>query len=97
MKSNHKTIDVAHIARLARIGLREEEVPKLEEQLGRILTHVDRILAIDVSEIEPMAHAVAVQNVFREDMPSPVQPRERTLENAPATRDGLFIVPRILE
>ncbi len=92
-----RRMDVKHVARLARLGLREEELRRMEEPLAKILEYVDQISGLDVDGIEPTAHAVEVQNVFRDDEPGEPQEVERTLANAPASNAGLFAVPRILE
>ena len=84
---------VLHVARLARLELSEEEVGRMASELSGILEHVDRIAALDLAEVEPTSHVVALENVLRADEPIPSLPRERALEQAPDPADGAFRVP----
>lgn len=90
-------MDVAHIAHLARLHLTPEETATLQLQLGRILDYVNQLREVDVRDVEPTSHAWPVRNVFRADEVRPGLDREDALANAPSIRDGLFIVPKILE
>lgn len=90
------TIDreqVLHVARLARLELNEAELERMAAELSGILKHVDRITALDLDDVEPTTHVVALENVLRPDEPEPSLPRERALENAPDPADGAFRVP----
>jgi aspartyl-tRNA(Asn)/glutamyl-tRNA(Gln) amidotransferase subunit C len=84
---------VLHVARLARLELSEPEVERMATELSGILEHVDRITALDLDDVEPTAHVVALSNVLRPDEPVPSLPRERALEQAPDPADGAFRVP----
>ena len=84
---------VLHVARLARLELSEEELARMPEELSGILEHVDRISALDLSEVEPTSHVIALENVWRADEPRPSLPRERALEPAPDPAEGAFRVP----
>ncbi len=84
---------VLHVARLARLELSDEEVDRMAGELSGILEHVDRISALDLDDVEPTTHVVALQNVLRADEPEACLPRERALENAPDPADGFFRVP----
>jgi len=84
---------VLHVARLARLELSGEEVDRMAGELSGILEHVDRIAALDLDDVEPTTHVVALENVLRPDEPTPSLPRERALENAPDPADGAFRVP----
>ncbi len=84
---------VVHVARLARLELSEAELERMASELSGILEHVDRITALDLDEVEPTTHVVALENVLRADEPEPSLPRERALENAPDPADGAFRVP----
>ena len=84
---------VLHVARLARLELSEEEVERMTTELSGILEHVDRISELDLAEVEPTSHVVALQNVFRADEPRPSLPREEALREAPDPADGAFRVP----
>jgi aspartyl-tRNA(Asn)/glutamyl-tRNA(Gln) amidotransferase subunit C len=84
---------VLHVARLARLELTEPEVERMAAELSGILEHVDRIAALDLDDVEPTSHVVALSNVLRPDEPRPSLPRERALEQAPDPADGAFRVP----
>ncbi len=89
--------EVRHVARLARLELDETEILSFQGELNALLGHFADIQAIDSSGIEPISHAVAIQNVWSEDIPSQTLPRDRALRNAPVSRAGLFVVPVIIE
>jgi len=89
--------EVRHVARLARLELDETEILSLQGELNALLGHFADIQAIDSSDIEPKSHAVAMQNIWSEDLPGETLPRERALRNAPLSRAGLFVVPMIIE
>lgn len=91
------SIDVAYVARLARLQLSEEERRAFQEQLQDIVGYVRKVQELDVSSVEPMSHGIPVNNVFRTDEPVDGLPRETVLANAPAHRDGQFTVPKIVE
>ena len=84
---------VLHVARLARLRLSDEEVERMTGELSGILDHIERIGELDLDEVEPTAHVVAVENVLREDEPRPSWPRERVLEEAPDRAPEGFRVP----
>jgi aspartyl-tRNA(Asn)/glutamyl-tRNA(Gln) amidotransferase subunit C len=85
---------VRHVALLARVGLTDEQVASLTVELSDILVQVERISALDLSGVEPTAHAVAVTNVTRPDVVRPCLSREDALLNAPEQRDGAFLIPK---
>ena len=89
--------DIKYVAHLARISLTPDEEKKLGAQLGGILGYIEKLKAVDVSKIEPTAHAVPLVNVTRADEVSPSLPHEEALRNAPKQANGLFIVPKIVE
>jgi len=90
-------IDVKYVAHLARLRLTPDEEKKFGEQLGQILGYVEKLKELDVSNVEPTAHAMPLVNVTRPDEIRPSIPHEDALRNAPATANGLFIVPKIVE
>ena len=90
-------IDVNYIAHLARLNLSQEEQQKFGAQLGQILGYVEKLNELDVSQVEPTAHAVPLTNVTRPDETRPSISNEEALRNAPAKANGLFIVPKIVE
>lgn len=89
--------DVKYVAHLARIQLSPEEEQKLGAQLGNILGFMEKLKTLDVSHVEPTAHAVPTVNVTRSDEVRPSLSHEEVLRNAPAKANGLFIVPKIVE
>jgi aspartyl-tRNA(Asn)/glutamyl-tRNA(Gln) amidotransferase subunit C len=90
-------IDVKYVAHLARLALTPEEERKIGAQLGNILGYIEKLRELDVSQVEPTAHAVPLTNVTRPDEIQPSLPTEEALRNAPAQANGLFIVPKIVE
>ncbi len=90
-------IDVKYVAHLARIALTPEEEQKIGAQLGNILGYIEKLRELDVSQVEPTAHAVPLTNVTRPDEIRPSLPTEEALRNAPAQANGLFLVPKIVE
>ncbi|MCK5914044.1 MAG: Asp-tRNA(Asn)/Glu-tRNA(Gln) amidotransferase subunit GatC [Desulfuromusa sp.] len=89
--------DVEHVARLARLTVAPEELETLTEQMDAILGYVDKLNELDTAGIEPMAHAVPMSNAFREDEMKPAIGIERALQNAPASGEGCFTVPKVIE
>jgi aspartyl-tRNA(Asn)/glutamyl-tRNA(Gln) amidotransferase subunit C len=90
-------IDVKYVARLARLSLSPEEERKISEQLGNILGYIEKLKEVDVSRVEPTAHAFPLVNVTRPDEVRPSISQADALRNAPAQANGLFIVPKIVE
>lgn len=90
-------IDVKYVAHLARIQLTPEEEQKLGAQLGQILGYIEKLKELDVSGVEPTAHAVPLVNVTRADELRPSLPHDEAMRNAPAQANGLFVVPKIVE
>jgi aspartyl-tRNA(Asn)/glutamyl-tRNA(Gln) amidotransferase subunit C len=90
-------IDVKYVAHLARIALTPDEEKKLGAQLGGILGYIEKLKELDVTNVEPTAHAVPLVNVTRSDETRPSLAHEDALRNAPRQAGGLFIVPKIVE
>ena len=90
-------IDVKYVAQLARIALTPDEEKKLGAQLGNILGYIEKLRELDVSNIEPTAHAVPLVNITRADETRPSLLHAEALRNAPRQANGLFIVPKIVE
>jgi len=86
-----------HVANLARLALTAEEKERFAAQLGDVLAYMAQLNEVDVSKVEPTAHAFPVVNVWAADTPEPGLPVEQALGNAPARRDNMFIVPRVVE
>src|SRR5580704_14898373 len=91
------TLDqVRHVAKLSRLALDEARLEKFAGQLGSILEYVAKISEVDVTEVEPMAHALPIHNVFREDIVEASLPVEKVLENAPESDGPFFKVPKVI-
>jgi len=88
--------DVRHVAKLARLDLPEDRLNTLTSQLESILEYVAKIGEVDVTSVEPMAHALPLHNVFREDIVEPSLPLEKVLQNAPETDGPFFKVPKVI-
>jgi len=95
--SMRSDFDVNYVAHLARLTLTPEESEKLGAQLGQILGYVKKLQELDVSQVEPMAHAVPLINVTRRDEVQSSLPHDEALRNSPAQANGLFLVPKIVE
>lgn len=89
--------EVRHIATLARLKLSDAEVERFARELGEILGYVDTLKQVDVSGVEPTAHAVGAVNVFRDDAPQPSSGVDAALANAPEKQNGFFRVPKVLD
>jgi len=84
---------VLHVAKLARLGLSDEEVETMAGELSGILEHVDRIAGLDLDEVEPTSHVVELENVLRPDVPHESLPPDIALASAPDPDNGAFRVP----
>jgi aspartyl-tRNA(Asn)/glutamyl-tRNA(Gln) amidotransferase subunit C len=87
--------DVRHVAKLARIGLREDELDRYLDDLRGILDHIGRIAELDLSGVPATSHPLDVENVLADDEPRPSWPREQLLALAPDHTDDGFRVPPI--
>ena len=90
-------INIKYVAHLARIELTPEEEIKLGAQLGNILGYIEKLRELDVTGVEPPAHAVPMVNITRADEVRESLSHEDALRNAPRSANGLFIVPKIVE
>ena len=88
--------DVAHLARLSRLAVTDEELDRFAGQLDQVLAAVARVQEASVADVPPMSHAVPLTNVLRADEVTPSLPRDAVLAGAPAAEDDRFRVPRIL-
>jgi len=95
MAIDRKTVE--NVAKLARLQLTPEELDRYGKQLGAILDYIAKLEKLDVQGLEPLAQAVDMHNVFRDDVPRPGLPREAALQNAPEKNGDFFIVPKIVE
>ena len=89
--------EVLHIARLARVGLSDDEVAKFQEQLSDILDHFETLRQLDTEDVPPTSHPLPLESVMRPDEVRPSLPREELLANAPLAEDGALRVKAVLE
>jgi aspartyl-tRNA(Asn)/glutamyl-tRNA(Gln) amidotransferase subunit C len=89
--------DVAKVATLARLKLTDSEQETLATQLSEVLGYVDILNEVDTENVEPMAHAVELSNIFREDEVRESLQRDEALVNAPKSDGRSFLVPQILD
>jgi aspartyl-tRNA(Asn)/glutamyl-tRNA(Gln) amidotransferase subunit C len=85
--------EVRHVANLARLQLSEEEIDRMALELASVLEHIAAIGQLDLDDVEPTSHVVAVENALRADVPVPSLSRESVLESAPQVVDDGFAVP----
>jgi len=95
--ANSPEINIDYVAKLARIELTSEEKEKYSQQLGQILGYFQKLSEIDVSDVEPSAHAHAIYNVWREDVEGTPMNVDDALMNAPAKRDNQIVVPKVVD
>ena len=95
--SNAPQLNIDHVAKLARLALTPEEKATFAQQLGNVLHHIEQLSKVDVSGVEPTAHAFAVHNVWADDVARPGLPVDQALRNAPAQRDHMIAVPKVVE
>lgn len=92
------SIDLKHIARLARLHLSDEEIKHLETQVSQILSFVEKLGQVKGLEgVEPTSHPFAVSNVFRDDKPQESLSIEEFLKHSPQAKGRFFQVPKIIE
>jgi aspartyl-tRNA(Asn)/glutamyl-tRNA(Gln) amidotransferase subunit C len=89
--------EVLHIARLARLGLTEDEIDRFREQLSNILENFEVLQQLDTTGIPPTAQSIALQNVMMVDEVAPSLPPSQVLANAPRKEEGFFRVRAVLE
>ena len=90
-------LDLRYVAHLARLELSPDEAGRFGRQLDDILAYFEQLKRVDVTGVEPMAHAMPLVNVMRPDVCTASLPSEAALRNAPAAANGLFVVPKIVE
>jgi aspartyl-tRNA(Asn)/glutamyl-tRNA(Gln) amidotransferase subunit C len=89
--------EVQWVAHLARLQLTEAELETMTRQLSAIVDYVDLLKQVNTDGVEPMAHALAIHNIFREDEPAPSLPVADALANAPQRRGDFYSVPAVLD
>ena len=93
--AGNSDLDVAYVAKLARINLTEDEAKTFQKQLNDVLKYVEKLRQMDVTDVDVAAHGLPV--VFRADAPRDWFTAEQALSNAPRQANGLFIVPKVVE
>lgn len=88
--------DVEKVSLLGRLQLSDDELDKMTAQLGQIVEYFELLKELDTENVEPMAHAVDIHNVFADDAPGESLPRESSLANAPKRDDECYRVPAVL-
>ncbi|GLY43633.1 aspartyl/glutamyl-tRNA(Asn/Gln) amidotransferase subunit C [Amycolatopsis sp. NBRC 101858] len=88
--------EVAHLAKLARLAVTDDELDVFAGQLDQILDSVAKVSEVAAEDVPPTSHAVPLTNVFRQDVVVPGLTQQQALAGAPAAEDGRFRVPRIL-
>ncbi|MDD5127623.1 MAG: Asp-tRNA(Asn)/Glu-tRNA(Gln) amidotransferase subunit GatC [Dehalococcoidales bacterium] len=89
--------EVLHIARLARLGLSEDEIDRMSEQLSNILDNFEVLKQVDTADVPPTAQSIDLRNVMRDDEVAPSLPPEDVLANAPRREEDYFKVRAVLE
>ncbi|HEY4619486.1 MAG TPA: Asp-tRNA(Asn)/Glu-tRNA(Gln) amidotransferase subunit GatC [Nitrospirota bacterium] len=89
--------EVEHVAKLARLALRDEEIDTLTGQLSNILTYVEKLNELDTRDVDPTAHVLPIKNVLREDEVKKSLEREKAIGNAADRTDEFFRVPKVIE
>lgn len=88
--------DVEHVAHLARLGLTEAELDRIQGQLNHILEQYEKLAELDTEAIPPTAQTIEVENILRDDVVTPSLPAEAVLANAETTAGGYIVVPAVL-
>jgi aspartyl-tRNA(Asn)/glutamyl-tRNA(Gln) amidotransferase subunit C len=88
---------VQHVAELARLEFKEEELEKFTEQLGNILQYIEKLNELDTANVEPTFHVLGLSTPLREDVVKPWLSSEEALENAPHREEDFFAVPKFIE
>jgi aspartyl-tRNA(Asn)/glutamyl-tRNA(Gln) amidotransferase subunit C len=96
MSEANQGMDVGYVAHLARIDLTDEETVLFQGQLDQVLHYVEQLNELDVSDVEPTAHAFPVYNVLRKDQIGQSLDHAAIIANAPASTDGEIRVPKII-
>jgi len=95
--AGNSDLDVAYVARLARINLTVEEAKIFQKQLDEVLKYVEKLRQVDVTGVDAAAHGLPVLNVFRADASHDWFTAEQALSNAPRQANDLFVVPKVVE
>lgn len=94
--ANVTETDVRHVAKLSRLRLDDDEIRHFTEQLAHVMDYIAKINELDLEGVEPMAHALEMSNVLREDEPAPPLTVQAAMANAPRNTAPFFAVPKVL-
>jgi aspartyl-tRNA(Asn)/glutamyl-tRNA(Gln) amidotransferase subunit C len=89
--------DVRHIAKLANLALKDDEVARMTQELGAIVAYVEQLSEVDTNNVEPIAQITGLVNVTRADEPGPMFAQRQALANAPKADEIAFLVPKTVE
>jgi aspartyl-tRNA(Asn)/glutamyl-tRNA(Gln) amidotransferase subunit C len=95
--SGHSDLNIDYVAELARIALTADEKARFSKQLADVLAYIEKLNEVDVTGVEPMAHAFPVYNVWREDVPEPGLATADLEKMAPSVRNQMIVVPKVVE
>lgn len=88
---------IEYVGILAKLELSGEEKEQAREDMGKMLDYIDKLNELDTDGVEPMSHVFPVQNVFREDVVANRDKSEEMLANAPAKKEGTYMVPKTFD
>jgi len=88
--------EIAKVAHLARLELNQAEVAQMADQVGAILSYIDKLNELDTQGVQPTTHALAINNAFRDDVVIPSLPQAEALRNGPSQNGEAFVVPKII-
>lgn len=97
MANNISDETIEYVGILAKLELSREEREAARKDMGSLLDYIDKMNELDTTGVEPMSHVFSLDNVFREDVVVNGDQREQILQNAPARKEGTFIVPKTVE
>ena len=89
--------DVKHVASLARIHLKDQEIGRLTKDLEKILDYIHKLNTLDVSGVQPTGHVLPLKNVYRKDAVRPSLTQQEVLQISVERQDGFFKVPKVIE
>lgn len=89
--------EVRHVAELANLALREDEIAKMTHDLDEILTHIDKLNELDTADVAPMAQVLVESQALRDDVEKPTLGNHNAIANAPLAGSGYFKVPKVIE
>ncbi len=89
--------DIEKVAKLARIQITDDHVPEVTSSINDVLGLIDKMQSVDTSNVEPLANPHDAVQTLRKDEVTAVNQREKLMQNAPASEEGLFLVPKVIE